>query len=486
MPTALVVAAAVYVGATALLLAAAALLALPVVCVVRRPKSRYFDDWRGSVRAPWLFWRVGGALYRLQEVLGNYVLPAPQRVCELAYSYVRAQVVIAVSALGIPDLLHANGGRPMSAAELAAATGARRDYLERVLRAAGRCGLLRVHHLPCGDGGADGGSSSKGQQRRRRGAKAPAGGSGSGGDAGATSAPPPPPRELRGPLDLDGAAYSLTALSAVLCRAHPNCVADMVALFADHYGPAGRLADGLAAGRPPYELWSGGLGHWAHLASDAALRARFDAGMVGFNALAPLEAVFAACPALSAAARVVDVGGGLGGLLAEALARHPRQRGVLFDLPRVAEAARREWEADAARRPLLARVEFVGGSFFEAGGVPRALGPGGGVESGSGGGDGSGGPWSGSSSGDRGRSSSGSRAKRGDGGGSSARSRSRSRSRGRRAAAAAGPSSSGAGGGGSGGPSNGAGGPEVYVLREILHDWGDADALAILKQVIDR
>lgn len=62
---------------------------------------------------------------------------------------------------------------------------------------------------------------------------------------------------------------------------------------------------------------------------------------------------------------IVDVGGGLGALLAAILERAPKLRGTLLDMPYVIEQAR--------KAPMLAsfaaRCEFAGGSFFEA--VPK-------------------------------------------------------------------------------------------------------------------
>lgn len=58
---------------------------------------------------------------------------------------------------------------------------------------------------------------------------------------------------------------------------------------------------------------------------------------------------------------VVDVGGNHGSLLLRLLARHPEARGILFDLADVvAQAA-----PIIAQDPSCARVETIGGSFFE-------------------------------------------------------------------------------------------------------------------------
>ena len=68
-----------------------ALLASPALVITRR-RSQYFDDWNAALKAPWLFWHVGSLLFRLQELFGNYVVPAPQRVCDLTAGYMRSQV----------------------------------------------------------------------------------------------------------------------------------------------------------------------------------------------------------------------------------------------------------------------------------------------------------------------------------------------------------------------------------------------------------
>ncbi|MDQ6601971.1 MAG: acetylserotonin O-methyltransferase [Chloroflexota bacterium] len=60
--------------------------------------------------------------------------------------------------------------------------------------------------------------------------------------------------------------------------------------------------------------------------------------------------------------RVVDVGGGRGALLAALLARHPKMRGILFDLPHVVANAE-QLLRDAG---VADRSEVVGGDFFAA------------------------------------------------------------------------------------------------------------------------
>jgi O-methyltransferase len=62
--------------------------------------------------------------------------------------------------------------------------------------------------------------------------------------------------------------------------------------------------------------------------------------------------------------RLADIGGGTGRLIADILAAHPSTRGILFDLPNVAERVLTLLQASGVE----ARCEVVGGSFFD--GVP--------------------------------------------------------------------------------------------------------------------
>jgi hypothetical protein len=92
---------------------------------------------------------------------------------------------------------------------------------------------------------------------------------------------------------------------------------------------------------------------WAWLAAHPRERAGFDRAMAqGWQSrIGRLERVEWGDDEL-----VVDVGGGNGSLLVALLERHPRMRGIVFDLP---ETVRDE-------RALGDRCRFVEGSFFEA------------------------------------------------------------------------------------------------------------------------
>lgn len=76
----------------------------------------------------------------------------------------------------------------------------------------------------------------------------------------------------------------------------------------------------------------------------------------------------AALPALLAAydfsgiATLMDVGGGLGGLMIAILKQYPSMRGIVFDMPHCAEGARK----DLAAAGIADRCEFIAGSFFDS------------------------------------------------------------------------------------------------------------------------
>lgn len=84
----------------------------------------------------------------------------------------------------------------------------------------------------------------------------------------------------------------------------------------------------------------------------------FDEAMGSFTAMTSLSV--AAAYDFSSMRKLVDVGGSRGALLAGILRANPKLHGVVFDLPRLAEGARRE----IAAAGLADRCEFVGGDFF--------------------------------------------------------------------------------------------------------------------------
>jgi hypothetical protein len=194
------------------------------------------------------------------------------------------QVLISLTQLGVPDALRSG---PKSGAQLAAEVGAHLPYLLRVLRAAERMGLLAAAKAArtsadssrgsAGAAAAKGGPDS-GKGRVQLVLQDGSGSSAASSDSGGSADNQQAQAEVVAETEEEGAdvLYELTQLSAVLCGDHPNSVRAMVLLFGDHYAPFGHLAEGVRGGRTAYELWSGGLGHWEHMAQQPALLERFN------------------------------------------------------------------------------------------------------------------------------------------------------------------------------------------------------------------
>ncbi|MFF4101985.1 methyltransferase [Streptomyces sp. NPDC001903] len=224
---------------------------------------------------------------------------APSPLHDLMYGHVHAAALRAVAVHRIAD--HLTDG-PRTAEELAARTGTHGPALRRILRFLATRGLF----------GEDG----------------------------------------RGAFRLEEAGRSLVAgapgsqLASVLMLTDP--------MFARS---AGRLADTLRTGESAFDL-AHGMPFFEHLLGSPEDRATFDAGMAAHSG--PAEELVAQSYAFPAGARLVDVAGGRGGLLAAVLTREPTLSGTLFDQP----ATVAEHVLD--RPGLAGRWRTAGGDFFTA------------------------------------------------------------------------------------------------------------------------
>ncbi|HTE05188.1 MAG TPA: methyltransferase [Planctomycetota bacterium] len=126
----------------------------------------------------------------------------------------------------------------------------------------------------------------------------------------------------------------------------------------EQWDPWSRLRDALAVGGGVAFERTHGTPLYEYLAHDEPASQRYDAAIDAFTrheARALSRHVD-----FGDVTTVVDVGGGRGALLRDLLARWPRLRGVLFDLPHVVE--RHGAELGAA---LGGRIDVVAGSFLE-------------------------------------------------------------------------------------------------------------------------
>jgi uncharacterized glyoxalase superfamily protein PhnB/SAM-dependent methyltransferase len=103
-----------------------------------------------------------------------------------------------------------------------------------------------------------------------------------------------------------------------------------------------------------------GMDSFTYFAQHPEEGAIFDEAMAAFST--QISTAVVAAYDFSQFGTLVDVGGGNGALLTGILRANPALRGVLFDLPRVAESAQRQLAAAG----LTGRCTVIAGDFFEA------------------------------------------------------------------------------------------------------------------------
>jgi hypothetical protein len=220
-------------------------------------------------------------------------------VVSMALGYVVGQALHAAAQLGIADLVAA-GPRPID--DLAAAVGAHGPSLYRVLRMLAGVGVF---------------------------------------------------------IEDEGRRFAQTPLSETLRADVPGSIRAAVIWINEpmHYRSCGGTLQSVMTGQPVFDDIFG-MPYFDYLAAHPDAARIWDAGMACFSELE--NAAIARSYSFPAGAQIVDVGGGQGGFLAEALKTDPSLRGVLYDLPEVVENPRQLTAAC-----LLERCETVGGDFFE-------------------------------------------------------------------------------------------------------------------------
>jgi hypothetical protein len=240
---------------------------------------------------------------------GNAPHPAPltpspedlQHLYQLVVGYRASQALYVVAKLGIADLL-ADGPRPTE--ELAQATQTHAPTLFRVLRFLAGLGIF-----------------AEGDRRR----------------------------------------FALTPLGAGLSRdvaGSPGALA-LLLLDGSHWRGWGELLHSVRTGESAFAHVHG-QGYFPYVREHPELAAIFDRAMTSNAAMAGVA--ITSRYDWANIARVVDVGGGHGWLLATVLQAHPAMQGVLFDRPEVVAAARPVLEEAG----VADRCELVGGDFFSA------------------------------------------------------------------------------------------------------------------------
>jgi len=158
--------------------------------------------------------------------------------------------------------------------------------------------------------------------------------------------------------------FALTPLAGPLRADAPDSVRDYAIMAGERWvwASIGGLMHSVKTGAPAFH-------HLFGVPLFDYYVAHPEAGRIGSNGLKSVgrgqdEAV-AATLELRGGRRLVDVGGGQGGLLAALLAAHPEAEGMLFDLPHVVALA----PPVLAAAGVASRCRITGGDFFEA--LPR-------------------------------------------------------------------------------------------------------------------
>ncbi len=153
--------------------------------------------------------------------------------------------------------------------------------------------------------------------------------------------------------------FGLTPAADLLRSKAPGSLREAVLMLTQKifWTPAGEMAETVRTGQTPFDRIFG-KPFFDYLASDATAGATFHRGMSSLSDLenGPIAGSYDFRPFQ----RVVDVGGGHGGFLIEALRSAPHLRGVLFDHAHVLADSR------IARAGLADRCEQVEGDFFQA------------------------------------------------------------------------------------------------------------------------
>ena len=154
--------------------------------------------------------------------------------------------------------------------------------------------------------------------------------------------------------------YALTQLAEPLLSDHPASPRAYLALGAIMMHPAlTALAHTLETGQPAFDAQFGGSA-FDYMRAHPTVATEFAEAMTVTTRR--IEQALLDADPFGEFGSFVDVGGNHGSLAGLLLERHPRVRGILFDLPEVVEEAERRWSS----RPCAERLHFAGGSFFEA------------------------------------------------------------------------------------------------------------------------
>jgi hypothetical protein len=157
--------------------------------------------------------------------------------------------------------------------------------------------------------------------------------------------------------------FTLTPISKCLQTDTPGSMRSLLVMCSEewHYDSWAHFLTSVKTGKTPFEVQHG-MSLFQYFEQNPEAGEIFNSAMAGGSARS--TAAVAASYDFSRFTTLVDIGGGVGTLVATLLKQYPQMRGVLFERPHVIAGARRFLETAGVAQ----RCELVGGSFFE--GVP--------------------------------------------------------------------------------------------------------------------
>ncbi|HEY6660302.1 MAG TPA: methyltransferase [Pyrinomonadaceae bacterium] len=231
----------------------------------------------------------------------NEPQPAQVQMLQIISGFWISRAVYVIAKLGIPDLLKSG---PKTAEELASATKMHAPSLYRILRALASVGVV----------------SSR-----------------------------------------EGKRFELTPVSETLVTDAPGSLRWFAVseLGQEHYPAWGNLMHSVKTGEIAFDNFFG-VDIWKYFQQHPEDAAVFNDSMSSVTAVAN-EAITSLYD-FSGFNKLVDVGGGHGGLITSVLKSNPQLKGILFDAPQVIEGARARIEAAG----LGDRCETIAGDFFKS------------------------------------------------------------------------------------------------------------------------
>ena len=231
----------------------------------------------------------------------QHEMPAPAQMLQIISNFWMSRALYITAKLGIPDLLKSG---PRTAEELAESTQTHAPSLYRLLRALASTGIYKSDQ---------------------------------------------------------GNRFALTSLSELLVTDAPGSMRWFVVseLGQEHYPAWGNLMHSVKTGEIAFDNHFG-MDIWKYFSRNPEDAAVFNDSMSGMTAV--VNEKITTLYDFSRFNKVVDIGGGHGGLITSILKANPQANGVLFDAPEVISGARPRIEAAG----LADRCETVAGDFFQS------------------------------------------------------------------------------------------------------------------------